>query len=89
MQTKNVDIAITVTGRHVEITESMREYALKKIQGLHLDYPRIIEAKVILDVQNRRQIAEVAQKIRVLANKIRRKRRKKKQEEAVMTLLFG
>jgi putative sigma-54 modulation protein len=59
MQTKNVDIPITVTGRHVEITDSMREYTLKKIQGLHLDYPRIIEAKIILDVQNRRQIAEV------------------------------
>lgn len=37
----------------------------------------------------RRQIAEVAQKIRVLSNKIKRKRRKKKQEETVMTLLFG
>ena len=59
MQTQNVNLPITVTGRHVEITDSMRDYALKKVQGLHLDYPRIIEAKVILDVQKNRQIAEV------------------------------
>lgn len=59
MQTQNVNLPITVTGRHVDITESMRDYALKKVEGLHLDYPRIIEAKVILDVQKNRQIAEV------------------------------
>ena len=38
----------------------MRDYAHKKVEGLHLDYPKIIEAKVILDVEaNRRQIAEI------------------------------
>lgn len=59
MQTTNTNLPITVTGRHVTITESMREHALKKVQGLHLDYPKIIEAKVILDVQKNRQIAEI------------------------------
>ena len=59
MQSENVNVQITVTGRHVDVTEAMRDYAHKKVEGLHLDYPRIIEAKVILDVQNRRQIAEV------------------------------
>jgi putative sigma-54 modulation protein len=59
MQTANVNLPITVTGRHVSVTESMRDYALKKIEGLHLDYPRIIEAKVILDVEKNRQRAEV------------------------------
>jgi putative sigma-54 modulation protein len=29
------------------------------IEGLHLDYPKIIEAKVILDVQKNRHIAEI------------------------------
>ncbi len=51
MQTANVDLHITVTGRHLEITDTIREYARRKIDGLHLDYPRIMEAKVILDVQ--------------------------------------
>jgi putative sigma-54 modulation protein len=37
----------------------MREYAHKKVEGLHLDYPRIMEAKVILDVQQRIQSAEI------------------------------
>ncbi|MEM8955821.1 MAG: ribosome-associated translation inhibitor RaiA [Verrucomicrobiota bacterium] len=59
MQTANVNLPITVTGRHVSVTESMRAYATKKLEGLHLDYPRIIEAKVILDVEKNRQIAEI------------------------------
>jgi putative sigma-54 modulation protein len=60
MQTQNVDLHITVTGRHLEITDAIREYAHRKIDGLHLDYPRIIEAKVILDVQtHHRHFAEI------------------------------
>lgn len=59
MQTQNVNLPITVTGRHVTVTDAMRDHAHKKIEGLHLDYPKIIEAKVILDVQKSRQKAEV------------------------------
>ncbi len=59
MQTENVNLPITVTVRHETVTDSLREYAQKKIEGLHLDYPRIIEAKAILDVQKNRHIAEI------------------------------
>lgn len=59
MQTANVNLPITVTVRHEEVTDALRDYAIKKIEGLHLDYPRIIEAKAILDVQKNRQIAEI------------------------------
>ena len=60
MQTSNVNVAINVTGRHVSVTEAIRDYAYKKVEGLHLDYPKIIEAKVILDVENsHRHIAEI------------------------------
>jgi ribosomal subunit interface protein len=59
MQTANVNLPITVTMRHEQVTDSLREHAVKKIEGLHLDYPRIIEAKVILDVQKHRHIAEI------------------------------
>ena len=59
MQTANVNPKVTVTCRHMVLTDAIREYAEKKVEGLHLDYPRIIEAKVILDVQNHRQIAEI------------------------------
>lgn len=59
MQTENVNLPVTVTVRHETVTDSLREYAQKKIEGLHLDYPRIIEAKAILDVQKNRHIAEI------------------------------
>jgi len=59
MQTINVDAPITVTVRHEKVTDALRDYATKKIKGLHLDYPKIIEAKAILDVQKNRHIAEI------------------------------
>ncbi len=60
MQTKNVNPDITVTVRHEEVTDSLRQYAIEKIGGIHLDYPRIIEAKAILDVEgSRRHKAEI------------------------------
>src|SRR6188508_1413815 len=59
MQVNNVNLPITVTGRHVSVTEPMREYARKKVENLHLDYPRIIDVKVILDVEKERQKAEI------------------------------
>ena len=60
MQKHNVNLPIIVTARHMEVTDAIRDYAHKKIEGLHLDYPRIIEAKVVLDVQSHhRHIAEI------------------------------
>tara|TARA_R110000850_G_scaffold6593_28_gene25520 strand:+ start:709 stop:1293 length:585 start_codon:yes stop_codon:yes gene_type:complete len=59
MQVTNVNLPITVTGRHVSVTEAMRDYAEKKVAGLHLDYPKIIEAKVLLNVEQDRHIAEI------------------------------
>lgn len=60
MQTVNDNPNIVVTVRHEEVTDSLREYAESKIQGLHLDYPKIIEAKAVLDVEgDRRHKAEI------------------------------
>ncbi len=67
MQIANVNLPVQVTGRNVSVSEAMKEYAIKKVEGLHLDYPRIIEAQVILDVQKYRHIAEV---ILICANHI-------------------
>jgi putative sigma-54 modulation protein len=54
---------IVVTGRHVSVTEAIRDYAKKKVEGLHLDYPKIMEAKVVLDVNEKhgapRHFAEI------------------------------
>lgn len=59
MQIHNVHLPITVTGRHTTVTEAMRTYAQKKVEHLHLDYPRIIDVKIILDVEKDRQKAEI------------------------------
>ncbi len=59
MQVANVNVPVKVTGRRVAITEAIQSYAAAKIEHLHLDYPRIIEAHVILDVEKHRHFAEV------------------------------
>jgi putative sigma-54 modulation protein len=59
MQIKNANPPIQVTGRHVSVTEAMKEYCRRKVATLHLDYPKIIEVQVILDVQKYRHLAEV------------------------------
>lgn len=59
MQTSNVDMNITVTGRHIDVTDAIRDFAVKKIQSIHIDYPRIVEARVVVDVQKDRQVAEI------------------------------
>lgn len=59
MQVANANPQIKVTGRHVEVTDSIVDYVRKKIDSLHLDYPRIIDAQAILDVEKYRHIAEV------------------------------
>jgi putative sigma-54 modulation protein len=59
MQTANVNVPIKVTGRHVSVTEAIKDYATSKVEHLHLDYPRIIEAHVILDVEKHRHFAEI------------------------------
>jgi putative sigma-54 modulation protein len=59
MQTANVNVPVRVTGVHVTITEPIREYVHSKMDHIHLDYPRIIDAQVILDVIKHRHRAEV------------------------------
>lgn len=59
MQTSNVNPPVTITFRHESITDSIRDFVQKKIGSIHLDYPKIIEARAILDVQKNRHIAEI------------------------------
>jgi putative sigma-54 modulation protein len=59
MQTANINVPLRITGRHVPVTEALRQFIETKIDNLHLDYPRIIEAQVILDVQKYRQSCEI------------------------------
>ena len=50
---------INVTGRHVSVTEPIKDYARKRIENIGLDFPRILDAHVILDVEKHRHTAEV------------------------------
>ncbi len=36
MQTANVNVPIKVTGRHVSVTEAIKDYAVSRIEHLHL-----------------------------------------------------
>src|SRR5580692_1193467 len=59
MQIRNANPPIQVTGRHVSVTEAMKEYCRRRLACLHLDYPKIIEVQIIMDVQKYRHTAEV------------------------------
>ncbi|MEI6085510.1 MAG: ribosome-associated translation inhibitor RaiA [Verrucomicrobiota bacterium] len=50
---------ITVTGRHLTITPAIEEYARKRVSGIHIDFPRILNAHFILEVDKFRQVAEI------------------------------
>jgi putative sigma-54 modulation protein len=57
--TTNAHPPVRITGRHVTITPAINDYVTRKIESLHLDYPKIIEAHVILEVAKYRHSAEV------------------------------
>jgi putative sigma-54 modulation protein len=59
MLTANAHPPVKVTGRHLQITAAIKDYITRKIENLHLDYPKIIEAHVILEVAKYRHSAEV------------------------------
>ena len=59
MQVVNADPHITVTVRHESITDALRDFVQKKVATLHLDYPKIIEVKAVLDVHRNRHMAEI------------------------------
>lgn len=59
MQIANADPTINIVVRHETITDAIREFVNKKIGTLHLDYPKIIEARAVLDVKKNRHVAEI------------------------------
>jgi len=50
---------VTVTGRHVTVTPAIEEYVRKKIENIHIDFPRILDAHCIVEVEKFRQRAEL------------------------------
>lgn len=50
---------ISITGRHMELTDSLREYATSRLEKLNSEFPRLQSAQVVLDVEKHRQMAEI------------------------------
>ena len=59
MEVTKENLKVRVTVRHESITDSLRNYADEKVRSLPLEYPKIIDAKVILDVHRNYQEAEI------------------------------
>lgn len=58
-RTNHEELQVNVTGRHVSVTEPIKEYARKKIESIGVDFPRLLAAHVILDVEKHRHTAEM------------------------------
>jgi len=50
---------IQITGRHIQITESMKDYALEKISKIERFINRIIDVVVIMDIQKLNHRVEI------------------------------
>ncbi|MDH4129668.1 MAG: ribosome-associated translation inhibitor RaiA, partial [Spirochaetota bacterium] len=50
---------ITITGRHLEVTPSLKEYVQKKTEKIKYYFEHIINVNVILEVRKLFHIAEV------------------------------
>lgn len=50
---------ISVTGRHLDITDAMREYAHTKVEHGLAEFPRVLDVHVILEIEKYRHLAEV------------------------------
>lgn len=62
---------IQVTGRHVSVTQAMKDYALEKVSKLDKFSDRIIEANVIMDIQKLDHKVEIILKVnnfRIVSN---------------------
>lgn len=54
---------VQVTGRHVSVTQAMKDYALEKVSKLDKFSDRIIEANVIMDIQKLDHKVEIILKV--------------------------
>lgn len=52
-------MAIEITGRHIDITDVVKDYARKRVERLNEEFPRLQSVHVILDVEKYRHMAEV------------------------------
>lgn len=54
---------ITLTGRHLQVTEPMKDYAMEKVSKIERFTDRIIDVNIIMDIQRFEHRAEIILKI--------------------------
>lgn len=54
---------ITITGRNVQVTDSMKDYAMEKISKIEKFSNRIIDVTVTMDIQKLAQIVDIVLKV--------------------------
>jgi len=50
---------VSITGRHLEVTPPIKEYATTKLSQIGIEFPKILQAHFILEVDKFRHIAEL------------------------------
>jgi putative sigma-54 modulation protein len=50
---------VSITGRHVNVTDNVKAHVQEKLERCLGLFPRIESVKVILDTENRDQVAEI------------------------------
>lgn len=50
---------VTITGRHMETTEAIKDYIQNALEKVKEHFDKVIDVKVILSVEKRRHIAEI------------------------------
>lgn len=51
---------VQVSGHHVEVTQSIRDYVLSKLERIQRHFDQVIDINVVLSVQKLRQKAEIS-----------------------------
>lgn len=50
---------VHITGRHVEVTDGIREHIYDKVERTLVDFPRVEDVRIVLDLQKLHHFAEV------------------------------
>jgi putative sigma-54 modulation protein len=50
---------VHITGRHVEITNGIRDHIYDKLERTLVDFPRVEDVRIVLDLQKRHHFSEV------------------------------
>jgi putative sigma-54 modulation protein len=50
---------VHITGRHVEITDGIREHVYDKVERTLIDFPRVEDVRIVLELQKLMHSAEV------------------------------